>query len=119
MTGSRLVSTARRLRREQTPTEAKLWSALRNRQLEGLKFRRQHPIGRYVADFCCEEVALIVELDGSQHAEQEAQDRLRTMVLEDMKYLVLRFWNTEVQDALDGVVQTIFETAHAARRTRH
>lgn len=119
MSGNRLVSSARKLRREQTPAETRLWSALRNRQLDGLKFRRQHPIGRYVADFCCEELAIIIELDGGQHAEQMQKDRERTMVLEDMKYIVLRFWNVDILEAMDGVIQQIRETIETARNTRH
>lgn len=119
MVGNRLVPVARSLRKAQTPAEAKLWSILRNRRLDGLKFRRQHPIGRYVADFCCEELRLIIELDGGQHAEMEQQDRLRTLVLGDMKYLVLRFWNIDVTEALDGIADTIIETARIARDTRH
>jgi len=117
MTGNRLVPVARKLRREQTPAEAKLWSVLRNRQLEGLKFRRQHPIGAYVADFCCEEIGLIVELDGGQHSDRELQDRLRTIVLEDMKYTLLRFWNVDITAALDGVIDQILDTARSARAT--
>ncbi|MBI2720507.1 MAG: DUF559 domain-containing protein [Rhizobiales bacterium] len=119
MVVNRLTPIARALRRNQTSTEARLWSVLRNRQLEGLKFRRQHPIGSYVADFCCEEIGPIVELDGSQHAERQAQDGQRTLVLEDMKYLVLRFWNNEITEALDGVIEQIVTVIRAARDTRH
>ena len=118
MSGNRLVPLARRLRREQTPSEARLWSMLRNRQLEGLKFRRQHPIGKFVADFWCEEIGLIVELDGGQHAEREAADRRRTMVLEDMKYIVLRFRNVDVDEALDGVIDRLLELKRIAEDTR-
>ncbi|MGH6855592.1 MAG: endonuclease domain-containing protein [Aestuariivirga sp.] len=117
MTANRLVPLARKLRAESTPAEAKLWSVLRNKQLEGYKFRRQHPVGNYVADFCCEEIGLIIELDGGQHAERENRDRIRTLVLEDMKYTVLRFWNIDIIEALDGVVDRILEIAHAARAT--
>lgn len=119
MNGNRLIGVARKLRREQTPAEAKLWSLLRNRQLEGLKFRRQHPIGRYVADFCCEELSLVIELDGGQHAVAVAPDRRRTMVLEDTKYIVLRFWNVDIDEALDGVIDEILAVANIARETRH
>jgi very-short-patch-repair endonuclease len=119
MIGNRLVPLARGLRTEQTPAEAKRWSVPRNRQLEGLKFRRQHPIGTYVADFCCEEAALIVELDGGQHALRIDEDRKRTMILEDMKYIVLRFWNVDISEALDGVIDRILDTARAARAVRH
>ena len=119
MTGNRLVPVARKLRRNQTGAEAKLWSILRNRQLEGLKFRRQQPIGKYVADFCCEELGLIVELDGGQHADREPQDRPRTMVLEDMNFTILRFWNVDFVEALDGVIDQVLVAARAAKDTRH
>ena len=66
-----LAPVARRLRRDQTDAERKLWGSLRNRQLEGLKFRRRYVIGSYVADFCCEELRLIIELDGGQHADNK------------------------------------------------
>src|SRR5580658_3742155 len=74
---------ARELRREQTDTERRLWNVLRDRQILNLKFRRQHPIGNYIADFCCIEKGLIVELDGSQHFEQVAQDEERTKWLNE------------------------------------
>jgi very-short-patch-repair endonuclease len=115
MTANKLVPLARNLRRNQTSAESKLWSVLRNRQVDGLKFRRQHPIGRYIADFCCEEIGLIIELDGSQHADATVADAQRTMVLEDMKYTVLRFWNFEHADNIDGVVQQIHEFVKIAR----
>ena len=116
---NRLIPFARALRRNQTDAEAKVWAVLRNRQIEGLKFRRQHPIGRYVADFCCEEVGLIIELDGGQHSDRALQDHERTMVIEDMKYIVLRFWNVDIFEALDGVVDQILAAARAARDTKH
>ncbi len=119
MTGKRLIPVARKLRREQTPAEARLWSVLRNRQLEGLKFRRQYPLGKYVADFCCFELGIIIELDGGQHAERELQDQQRTMILEDMKYIVLRFWNVDIMSALDGTISVILETVRATQDTRH
>src|ERR1051326_527271 len=85
-------STARRLRRNQTDAERILWLRLRDRRLNGLKFRRQVPIDRYVVDFFCADARLIIELDGGQHA--TADETNRTRVLEAMGYLVLRFWNT-------------------------
>ena len=118
MAGNRLVPLARKLRREQTSAEAKLWSVLRNRQLEGLKFRRQHPIGAYVADFCCEEIGLIIELDGGQHASQVQRDNTRTMILGDMKFLVLRFWNDDIVEALDGVVDQLLAIRRSALETK-
>src|SRR4051812_28636500 len=90
------VATARRLRRDQTDAERKLWFRLRDRRLSGLKFRRQMPIGRFVVNFCCEAARLIIEVDGGQHGERLEQDADRTRVLEAMGYLVLRFWNNEV-----------------------
>ncbi len=76
------VDQARALRRETTEAEALLWKHIRNRQLAGLKFRRHHPIGRYVADFCCEEEKLVVELDGGQHAVEADDDEQRTQYIE-------------------------------------
>jgi len=104
-----IVTSARRLRRNQTDAERTLWFRLRDRRLEGLKFRRQAPIARYVVDFCCEESHLIVEVDGGQHAVDEAKDKKRTEELEAMGYLVLRFWNNDVLTDPDGVVQSILD----------
>jgi very-short-patch-repair endonuclease len=92
----RLTPVARWLRRDRTEAEARLWRYLRNRQLEGAKFRFQSPVGPYVVDFLCTEAKLIVELDGGQHGEQIAQDALRTKALEAAGYTVLRFWNNDV-----------------------
>ncbi|MHB8528923.1 MAG: endonuclease domain-containing protein [Caulobacteraceae bacterium] len=98
---------ARALRADQTDAERKLWSALCNRQLEGFKFRRQLPIDRYFADFACVEAKLVVELDGSQHIDQAAYDAERTRVLEACGWRVLRFWNNDVLENVDGVGVTI------------
>jgi very-short-patch-repair endonuclease len=86
---------ARRLRREQTDFERRLWYALRDRRFLAYKFRRQQPIGPYVADFVCFQDKLVIELDGSQHAMPEnlAGDRMRTEFLEGEGFRVLRFWN--------------------------
>jgi very-short-patch-repair endonuclease len=105
-----IVTNARRLRRDQTDAERALWFRLRDRRLEGLKFRRQTPIANFIVDFCCEESRLIIELDGGQHAVREADDAKRTEELEAMGYLVLRFWNNDVLTNIDGVVQSILET---------
>ncbi len=101
---------ARRLRREQTEVERKLWSRLRNRRLNGSKFKRQVPKGPYVVDFCCNEARLIIELDGGQHAEDKAvaHDAKRTRYLQESGYRIVRFWNSEICENLDGVVQTIW-----------
>ncbi|MFM2151122.1 MAG: primosomal protein [Pseudomonadota bacterium] len=95
---------ARRLRRELTEVENRLWSALRSRQ-HGFKFRRQHPIPPYVADFACIEARLVVELDGGQHG--GAADAARDAKLVAMGWLVLRYWNSDVADNLDGVLADI------------
>jgi very-short-patch-repair endonuclease len=105
-----VVTNARRLRRDQTDAERTLWFRLRERRLDGLKFRRQAPIASYIGDFCCEESHLIVELDGGQHAINEVKDTKRTEELEAMGYLVLRFWNDDVLTNTDGVVQSILDT---------
>lgn len=91
-----LVDAARKLRREQTEAEAWFWSEVRNRQFRGLKWRRQVPIDSYIADFVCEDEKLIVELDGSQHADTMDYDQIRTQVLEQYGYRVLRFWNEDL-----------------------
>src|SRR5580693_7878692 len=98
---------ARELRREQTDAERVMWNVLRDRQLLNLKFRRQHPVGNYIADFCCIEKGLIIELDGSQHFEHVAQDAERTKWLNEHGFQVLRFWNNHVLLGIDGVVEQI------------
>jgi very-short-patch-repair endonuclease len=107
---------AKRLRRELTDAERQLWSILRNSQLGGAKFRRQQPIGPYIADFVCQDRRLIVEADGGQHADNLADGR-RTAFLNHKGYRVLRFWNNDISGNLDGVAQTIlraFSTPHPA-----
>jgi elongation factor P--(R)-beta-lysine ligase len=103
---------AKNLRKNQTDAEAKLWSRLRAAQL-GVKFRRQHPVAGYYADFCCVEHLLIVELDGGQHGEQQDYDARRTRALECAGYQVLRFWNDEVllrtDDVLEAIVRVLGE----------
>lgn len=106
-----LLSNSRKLRKEQTPWENKLWYYLRRKQFQGLRFRRQFVIGYYIADFCCFEKKLIIELDGGQHNEKENQlnDTERTKVLEAQGYKVLRFWNNEIDNSIDGVLETILK----------
>lgn len=101
-----LTSRARRLRVEATDVEDLLWSKLRARQLLGAKFVRQFAVAGYIADFACREHMLIVELDGSQHLDSE-YDEVRTLALDALGYRVLRFWNRDVVDNLDGVVAAI------------
>lgn len=106
---------ARQLRRNQTDAERVLWARLRNRQLRGAKFRRQHPIGPFVADFACPQQQLVVELDGGQHAVEVAGDQKRSRFLEGQGYRVLRFWNHEVLNNSDGVIERIAEALSCPR----
>jgi very-short-patch-repair endonuclease len=98
---------ARQLRSAQTDAERALWNVLRDRAVLNLKFRRQHPIGNYIADFCCIEKGLIIELDGSQHLDRVAQDEERTRWLNSHGFRVLRFWNEDVLFGIEGVVEKI------------
>ncbi|WP_193368427.1 endonuclease domain-containing protein [Pelagibius marinus] len=109
------LKNARQLRGNMTEAEQRLWSALRRRQLDGLRFRRQVPLGRFIVDFACYEARVVVELDGGQHAESEAEDAMRTRWLEDRGFRVLRFWNDEVFGNLEGLLEAI-RAAAAARR---
>ncbi len=104
-----LIERARQLRREATSAEQLLWELLRNRQLLGHKFRRQHPIGRFIADFFCDDARLIIEIDGAIHDEpdQQGRDRARQDVLRACGYHVLRFTNDEVLNQTERVLQTI------------
>ena len=98
-----------RLRKDLTPAERKLWSRIRNNQLE-VNFRRQHAIGNYIPDFCSPKAKLVIELDGSQHLEQEEYDKERTELLEAQGYKVLRFWNNDVMNNIEGVILAIMNT---------
>ena len=100
------IANARRLRRDMTDAEKKLWCKLRDHQLEHQHFRRQFPIGPYITDFCCRRARLIVEVDGGQHADS-APDARRSAFLRSQGYRVLRFWNNDVLKNIDGVVETI------------
>ena len=101
------VDRARCLRAGQTDAEQALWHRLRNRRLDGWRFRRQHEIDLYIVDFVCAEAALIVELDGGQHGEQLIYDETRTQKLQERGYRVLRFWNNDVLKNLDSVLEVI------------
>ena len=107
---------ARRLRREQTDVERTLWKTLRSRQLSGLKFRRQHSIGPYIVDFCCLKPRLAIELDGGQHVSQTDVDERRSHCLVQKGYRVLRFWNHEVLENLEGVLLRIAESAEPSSK---
>ena len=100
----------RRLRADSTDEERKLWKHLRAKRFAGFKFRRQHRLGAYFADFCCIEQHLIIELDGNQHAEQQEgqRDAVRTAYLNEQGYRVLRFWNEQVNIKMEDVLQAIY-----------
>ncbi|MCX7140834.1 MAG: endonuclease domain-containing protein [Proteobacteria bacterium] len=98
---------AQELRKSATDAESRLWLHLKNRNLGGFKFRRQHPIAPYVVDFVCLEEKLIVELDGGQHAEQVVRDAGRTAYLESKGFRVIRFWNDDALKQTDVVLEEI------------
>jgi very-short-patch-repair endonuclease len=108
MRGPNVVKTsrARRLRRNATDVELRLWQRLRSRSILGCKFVRQEPIGPYIVDFVCRERRLIIELDGGQHADSQ-RDAVRDRWLTERRYRVLRFWNNDVMGNLEGVLETI------------
>ncbi len=99
---------AKQLRRNMTDVEVKLWNALRDRRFENFKFCRQVPIGKYIVDFVCQDRKIIVELDGSQH-EGSTYDQMRDAWLASVGYKVLRFWNIDINQALDGTLLAILD----------
>lgn len=101
---------SRALRNEMTEAELHLWQRLRARQILGFKFRRQHPIGSYILDFACLDIKLAIEVDGGQHNEIQSQDILRSAWLETQGWKVVRFWNNEVLQNIDGVLEQIYNT---------
>jgi very-short-patch-repair endonuclease len=101
---------ARSLRHTPTEAETRLWARLRRKQLAGIRFRRQHPLGRYVVDFFCAEAKLVIEVDGGQHAEDTDT---RTRWLEGRGYRVLRFWNNDVLANTEGVLLMILAALRA------
>ncbi|MEO8065849.1 MAG: DUF559 domain-containing protein [Candidatus Doudnabacteria bacterium] len=105
-----LLSSSRELRKGQTPWENKLWYYLRAKRFKGFRFRRQFVIGYYIVDFCCFEKKLVIELDGGQHNEDENRqnDHERTEFLKSQGFKVIRFWNNELDENLEGVLETIF-----------
>jgi very-short-patch-repair endonuclease len=100
---------ARQLRTDMTDAKRRLWSLLRNRRLDGHKFRRQHPIGSFIADFACLERMLIVEADGRQHADNP-DDQRRTDWLQGQGWRVVRFWNNDILRNPDGVAAAILQS---------
>jgi len=110
-------ASARRLRAKATETEVLLWKRLRTIGTEGTHFRRQVPIGPYVADFACLAARLVIELDGSQHntERRKAKDQVRTRWLESEGYRVIRFWNSDLAHNIDGVLETVYAALYGSR----
>ena len=102
-----MLSKAKTLRTNQTAAEQRLWYHLRAHRFMGYKFKRQKPIGRYIVDFICMEHRLIIEIDGGQHAERVTYDQRRDAWLRNQGYTVLRFWNNDVMQELEGVLEKI------------
>ncbi|MGH6767827.1 MAG: endonuclease domain-containing protein, partial [Xanthobacteraceae bacterium] len=109
------VLRARSLRAHMTDAEAKLWFALRDRRFTNFKFRRQVPVGPFIADFICYKVRVVVEVDGGQHSESKS-DEQRDRWFSANDFLVLRFWNNEVLRNLEGVLTSLLETLHNRAR---
>jgi very-short-patch-repair endonuclease len=118
-TGVSRRETARRLRSRQTETEVLFWELVRDRRLDGLKFRRQHPLGPFVADFYCAELRLADELDGAVHDELEAADRWRDATFQGQRITVLRIPNDELFADPDAVAQRVRDAVAAIREAEH
>ena len=111
-------SRARTLRQNMTDAERRLWQVLRLHQINGYKFRRQVPLGRYIADFVCHEARLVVEVDGGQHDHLSPREAERTAYLQIVGNCILRFWNNEVLGNLDGVHEVIASELQAVTPTQ-
>ena len=109
-TTPKIFGRAKILSRNLTPAEARLWSHLRAHRTGDIHFRKQHAIGNYIVDFCAPRKKLIIELDGSQHLEQQDYDIERTEFLKTKGYKVLRFWNNDVMNDIDSVLSVIWDT---------
>ena len=116
-TTPKVFAHAKELHRNLTPAEAKLWARLRAHRMAGVHFRNQHAIGNYVVDFCAPRKKLIIELDGSQHLEQEEYDSERTAFFKSKGYRVLRFWNNDVLNDLDSMLKVILWTLNGKDET--
>ena len=113
MAKKRLTPVAGNLRRQSTDAENKLWCYLKGRRFEGAKFTRQFPIGRYIADFACRSAGLVIELDGGHHSPEA--DAPRTEAIERFGYRVIRFWNNDVLENTEGVLEVIRQELLLAR----
>jgi len=107
LSDEKVLINAKTLRTHQTDAEQRIWYHLRAHRFMGLKFKRQKPLGHYIVDFVCVERRLIIEIDGGQHAEQAEYDQHRDAWLRSQGYTVLRFWNHEVMQQLEGVLEQI------------
>lgn len=105
------VTRSRKLRSTLTDAEQLLWRHLRQKQMAGIKFRRQHPVGPYVTDFACLSAKLAIEIDGGQHAGMKPKDAQRDAFLIQKGFRVLRFWNNEVPGNIEGVMEKIWAVA--------
>jgi very-short-patch-repair endonuclease len=112
MSGKVLLNRARTLRREQTQQEHQLWQCLRAKRFANFKFKRQHPLGSYIADFICFKPRLIIELDGSQHAESRLYDADRDAWFYSQGFRVLRIWNNQWSLQRQVVLQMIWNELH-------
>jgi very-short-patch-repair endonuclease len=106
---------ARALRRQMTEAEKVMWNKLRDRRLDGVKFKRQKPIAGYIVDFVALDLKLVVEIDGGQHAERVVQDAARTKVLVESGYHVVRFWNHDVLGNIEGVLEALIQELNISR----
>jgi very-short-patch-repair endonuclease len=104
-----MVGLAKVLRKSQTDAEKIVWQKLRSKQLNGWKFKRQQPLGRYIVDFVCFDKKLIIEIDGGHHATQRDADRQRELWLQSEGFEVVRFWNNDIFENIDGVLETIMK----------
>ena len=107
MANKTLTKLARGLRRQQTDAEKKIWYCLRSRQFQGVKFRRQQPLGPYIVDFCSLKEKMVIELDGGQHASTLEKDSKRTEYLKQLGFRVVRVWNNDVLKNVEGVLEQI------------
>jgi very-short-patch-repair endonuclease len=108
---------ARKLHQEPTPAEMKLWAHLRGNKLNGVNFRRQHALGNFIVDFVSIKRKLVIELDGSQHLEHEEYDVARTKYFESQGYTVIRLWNNQVMNDIEGVIRAIIFAMESQSRS--
>jgi very-short-patch-repair endonuclease len=110
------IQCARALRKRLTDAERLLWRHLRNRELGGWKFRRQYPVGPHIVDFICVEKNVVIEVDGGQHTENKEEDLQRSAYLNKMGYRVFRFWNNQVLQETEAVLEAIFAILAAGKQ---